>query len=150
MDNKTHYELVVLGSISGAQLAEWFRLKFYQDHLAEEHDATELEDLMGMMRRRKKHTIGEIRKNILHFFQRTVMTNFGETILETAANLEDLLDDDDHSVVMTYKTYKEFKLNNPFLDVVAMFPLDMNGTFGFVVCRNNMTADSFRTLTHGN
>ena len=66
------------------------------------------------------------------------MTSHGENILESAGASDELLHDDDPNVVWMYKVYKEFTTNNPMLDVITMLPIDMLGTFGFIVCYKDM------------
>lgn len=143
-----HHDLVIVGSIEGAMFAERFGLRFYQSNLAKESDEISksdsiLDDLDDVIHNdKKKLSLTQVRQRILFYFQREVMNNFGETILESAEATDDLLDDDDINVVETYKVFKEFTTNNPFLDVLSMWPVDMNGSFAFVVSRKPMSMNS--------
>ena len=150
MDKKTQYELVMYESQLGAEFAEWFERKIIQEHMSEDHNLADLDDIIGAMQHRKKQPVIDKRKQVLYYFQRDVIISFGDTILNTAGYLEELLESDDHKTLMTYKTYKEFMDKFPFFNVISMFPTDMNGTFGFMVIRNNMTNDSIECAQHAN
>ena len=134
------YDLVISGTIAGAYYAERFGLRFYQDKWIVDRDKKEVDDsledeLAATIGKDIKLPKEEIRRRVLYYFQKEVMTNFGEHILESAGATDDLLDDDNINVVEMYKVYKEFTLNNPLLDVMSMWPIDMNGSFAFVVSR---------------
>ncbi|MBW6072723.1 hypothetical protein, partial [Pseudomonas aeruginosa] len=125
--------------------AERFGLRFYQDRWMDERDKKEVDDsledeLAATVGKDIKLPVDQIRKRVLFYFQREVMNNFGIHILESAGATDDLLDDDDINVVEMYKVFKEFTLNNPLLDVLSMWPIDMNGSFAFVVSRKPMSA----------
>lgn len=140
------HDLVIAGTIAGALYAERFGLRFYQDRWMVERDRKEvddsLEDVLAATVGKKdaKLPVELIRKRILFYFQREVMNNFGEHILESAGATDDLLDDENINVVEMYKVFKEFSSNNPLLDVLSMWPIDMNGSFAFVVSRKPMSA----------
>ncbi|BEG72686.1 hypothetical protein [Pseudomonas phage PA1C] len=139
------HDLVIAGTIAGAQYAERFGLRFYQDRWMDERDKKEVDDsledeLAATVGKDIKLPVDQIRKRVLFYFQREVMNNFGIHILESAGATDDLLDDDDINVVEMYKVFKEFTLNNPLLDVLSMWPIDMNGSFAFVVSRKPMSA----------
>lgn len=129
------YKFIVAPTINGGLFAEEFRMRFYDERQCQDEPNPELSLILS---KHEQKDLGEARQKILHFFQRTVMSAYGENILESAGASEELLYDEDPDVVSMYKVYHEFKVNNPRLDVLTMLPIDMSGTFGFIVYPNDM------------
>ena len=129
------YKFIVAPTISGGLYAGEFRDTFYREHECLDEPNPELSLILS---KHEQKNIGKAQSKILYFFQRTVMTSHGENILESAGASDELLHDDDPNVVWMYKVYKEFTTNNPMLDVITMLPIDMLGTFGFIVCYKDM------------
>lgn len=129
MKPKQAYTLIATGSIAGAFFAERYRDQFYSNHVFQEGVDADNENRLPL---------GDVRRRVLLHFQREVLNLFADNILETTEPTDDLLNDEDPSVVDIYKVYKEFTTKNPWFDVYSMIPMDMIGTFGFVVCRNDM------------
>lgn len=133
--SQSDYKFIVAPTINGGLFAEEFRLRFYNDVQCQDEPNPELIEVLS------KHELSDMpkaRRKILQYFQRTVMSAYGENILESAGASDELLYDEDPDVVSMYKVYKEFNTNYPNLDVATMLPVDMNGTFGFIVCHNDM------------
>lgn len=129
------YKFIVQPSTNGGLFAEEFRMRFYDDKQCHDEPNPELSVVLS---KHEQKDIPAARQKILHYFQRTVMSAYGENILETAGPSDELLYDSDPDVVSMYKVYTEFRTNNPKLDVLTMLPIDMAGTFGFVVYPNDM------------
>lgn len=129
------YKFIVATTINGGLFAEEFRMRFYADKHCQDDPYPELSLILS---KHEQKDLSQARMKILQFFQRTVMSTYGETILESAGATDELLYDEDPDVVSVYKVYKEFRTNNPRLDVMSMLPIDMNGTFGFVIYPNDM------------
>lgn len=129
------YKFIVAPTITGGLFAEEFRTRFYSEyHL---NDVPE-PDLGLILNKHELKDIPDARKKILYYFQRSVMTSYGENILESSGASDELLHDEDPDVVSMYRVYKEFKSNYPSVEVYSMLPIDMNGTFGFVIYPNDM------------
>ncbi|ARV76696.1 hypothetical protein PHABIO_65 [Pseudomonas phage Phabio] len=129
------YKFIVAPTINGGLFAEEFRMRFYNDRQCQDEPDPELSLILS---RHEQKDMGVAKQRVLHYFQRTVMSAYGEHVLETAGPSDELLHDDDPDVVSMYKIYKEFRVNNPKLEVLTMLPIDMNGTFGFVIYPNDM------------
>jgi len=110
-------------------------MRFYADKECQDEPNPELSLVLS---KHEQKDLGLARQKILHYFQRTVMAAYGENILESDGRTEELMYDEDPDVVSMYKVYNEFRANHPKLDVATKLPIDMNGTFGFVVYPNDM------------
>lgn len=133
LHSSVDYKFIVAPTINGGLYAEEFRTRFYDEFHCKDVPNPELSLVLS-----KSELTGNNRSKILHYFQRTVMSSYGENILESDGRIDELIYDDDPDVVSMYKVYSEFKTNNPKLEVLTMIPIDMNGTFGFVIYPNDM------------
>jgi hypothetical protein len=91
----------------------------------------------------------KMRRKLLHAFQTTVMDEFVNTIIESPRIDDGFLEDDDQDVVDTYKVYADYVKRYPGIEVISIIPIDLTGTFGFIIEPKDMTqAKIIRSRKH--
>lgn len=127
MDTTT-YTLVVHQSNIGSLFAgRW--LKDY-----DRDDGDDLQRELGSSRNRR----------LITKFQQEVMDIFEEVIMTYTHEKDDLLEDTDQDVVDVYRLYREFHEMYPKHDVLTIIPVNLSGTFGWVVQPKDMKPKTHR------
>lgn len=118
----TSYTLVVhqsnLGSLFAGRWLKEFKYDDEQDQLFE----------LGSSRNRR----------LITRFQQEVMDIFEDVIMNYTHDKDDFLEDSDLDVVDVYRLYKEFHEMYPKHDVLSIIPVNISGTFAWVVQPKDM------------
>ena len=111
----------------GAEFAERFRTQIISDHIS---DMAELVNTCGIETQAPilidKHTT-------YHKFLDLILSLFEEHNYQSSGICEDMLNDESQDVIDLYRTIYEFQLTAPNVTIIHMLPLDLSGSFAFIV-----------------